>query len=89
MPYQAPKVGFIGKWAPKIFRFTGTKVHRHKTPKSPFQLEAEAQFISERSIIPRGFIYNFKLDDVKGLCPARFPGSASFFVQHLSGYLYS
>lgn len=69
MPYQAPKVGFIGKWAPKIYRFTGTKVHRQKTPKSQFQLEAESQFLAERSIIPTGFISNFKLDDVKGLKP--------------------
>ena len=69
MPYQAPKVGFIGKWAAKIYRFTGTKVHRQKAPKSGFQLEAEAQFISERSTPLRGFIFNFKLEDVKGLRP--------------------
>jgi len=67
MPYPAPKLGFIGKWAPKIYRFTGTKVHRQKTPKSSFQLEGEAQFLAERSHIPQGFISNFKLDDVQGL----------------------
>ena len=69
MPYPAPKVGFIGKWAPKIYRFTGTKVHRQKTPKSSFQIEAENQFLAERSIPPKGFVSNFKAEDVQGLRP--------------------
>ena len=69
MPYPAPKPGFIGKWAPKVYRFTGTKVHRQKTPKSQFQLEAEAQFRSERAQIPKGFVYNFTQEDVQGLKP--------------------
>ena len=69
MPYPAPKVGFIGKWAPKIYRFTGTKVHRQKAPKSQFQIEAESQFLAERAIVPKGFVSNFKLDDVRGLNP--------------------
>ena len=69
MPYPAPKVGFIGKWAPKIYRFTGTKVHRQKTPKSSFQIEAESQFLAERSVIPRGFVSRFTAEDVRGLRP--------------------
>jgi small subunit ribosomal protein S15 len=69
MPYPAPKVGFIGKWAPKIHRFTGTRVHRKVTPKSQFQIEAEAQFMSERLNRPKGFINNFTVDDVRGLKP--------------------
>lgn len=69
MPYPSPKVGFIGKWAPKIYRFTGTKVHRQKTPKSSFQIEAENQFLAERSIPPKGFVSNFKAEDVQGLRP--------------------
>ena len=67
MPYPSPKVGFIGKWAPKIYRFTGTKVHRQKTPKSHFQIEAENQFLAERSVPLRGFSANFKADDIIGL----------------------
>ena len=69
MPYPAPKIGFIGKWAPKIYRFTGTKVHRQKTPKSQFQVEAESQFLTERAVIPKGFVSNFKEDDILGLRP--------------------
>ncbi len=67
MPYPAPKVGFMGKWAPKVYRFTGTKVHRLKTPKSAFQLEAEAQFLAERNTRPNGFVSNFTADDINGL----------------------
>jgi small subunit ribosomal protein S15 len=69
MPYPAPKVGFIGKWAPKIYRFTGTKVHRQKTPKSSFQIEAEKQFLAERAIAPRGFVRGLTSDDISGLSP--------------------
>jgi len=69
MPYPSPKVGFIGKWAPKIYRFTGAKVHRQKTPKSHFQIEAENQFLAERLVPPKGFIHNLKTDDVIGLSP--------------------
>lgn len=69
MPYPAPKAGFIGKWAPKVYRFTGTRVHRQKTPKSPFQQEAEAQFLAERACIPRGFVNGFTFDDLEGVKP--------------------
>jgi small subunit ribosomal protein S15 len=69
MPYPAPKVGFIGKWAPKVYRFTGTRVHRQKTPKSLFHQEAEAQFLAERKTIPPGFVNGFTSDDVSGLKP--------------------
>ena len=69
MPYPSPQPGFIGKWAPKVYRFTGTRVHRQKTPKSQFQLEAEAQFLSERAQIPKGFVSNFKIEDIEGLRP--------------------
>ena len=69
MPYPAPKAGFIGKWAPKVYRFTGTRVHRQKTPKSPFQQEAEAQFLAERACIPKGFVNGLKSEDVEGMKP--------------------
>jgi small subunit ribosomal protein S15 len=69
MPYPSPKVGFIGKWAPKIYRFTGTRIHRQKTPKTHFQIEAENQFLAERSVPPRGFINNLKQEDIEGLHP--------------------
>ena len=69
MPYPAPKPGFIGKWAPKVYRFTGTRVHRQKTPKSQFQREAEAEFLAQRAIIPKGYVSGFKADDISGLKP--------------------
>jgi small subunit ribosomal protein S15 len=69
MPYPSPKVGFIGKWAPKVYRFTGTRIHRKMAPKSQFQIDAESQFLAERMAAPRGYIRKFTSDDIMGLKP--------------------